>query len=326
MPLVARNVAVGVAPWALASSGVETFIHGHAAGASTSALVIPPATRSILEQSDGQFVPAVRLTLDTWEGDWGRLVQHEFVKLGTILSNYEGTDNVSWQYFADRSPILPWLFRFGIVLAIGLVGMLAPGARADRRLLVYFLIAAWLGLMYGVVLGRYRLVSAAVLWIYAGAAVTWIHTTVLERRWKAAGGILLAAVMIGSLSMNSLAEVRRRNRYRASEYFLAAKTYLAAGEKERSFEEMREGLRRAYRGPDQTELPGDFRLLLQPFVLVGHGLGRDVELAADLETLVRAYPSDPDLRRALGVVLLEGLGRREEAAVHFAAERRLRGK
>jgi hypothetical protein len=126
--------------------------------------------------------------------------------------------------------------------------------------------------------------------------------------------------------MNSLAEVRRRNRYRASEYFLAAKTYLAAGEKERSFEEMREGLRRAYRGPDQTELPGDFRLLLQPFVLVGHGLGRDVELAADLETLVRAYPSDPDLRRALGVVLLEGLGRREEAAVHFAAERRLRGK
>src|SRR5439155_701657 len=129
VPLIARNLAVGVAPWALSTRGVEAFVCGHAAGSSPFGFGIPPALRSILEASDGRPGPAIRLTLATYEGDWGRLLAHEVTKLGAIVSRYEAMDNANWYYFADRSPFLGWSLRYEVVLALGLVGLWTPGTR-----------------------------------------------------------------------------------------------------------------------------------------------------------------------------------------------------
>src|SRR5262249_24781002 len=49
LPLVARNLVVGVVPWALSTRGAEAFIAGHAAGGSPFGYALPPAFRSVLE-------------------------------------------------------------------------------------------------------------------------------------------------------------------------------------------------------------------------------------------------------------------------------------
>lgn len=101
-PLVARNVAVGVSPWALSSRGVEEIVIGHAAGGSVAALSIPPATGAILAQSDARLAPAIRLTLASYDGRWGDLAAHEVARLRAIVSRHEGADNASYAYFAQR--------------------------------------------------------------------------------------------------------------------------------------------------------------------------------------------------------------------------------
>ena len=161
VPLIARNLVVGVAPWALSTRGVEAFVCGHAAGSSPFGFGIPPALRSILEASDGRLGPAIRLTLATYQGEWGRLLAHEVTKLGAIVSRYEAMDNANWYYFADRSPFLGWSLRYEVVLALGLVGLWMPGKRDDDRVFRYFLLAAVASLMYATVIGRFRLALAA---------------------------------------------------------------------------------------------------------------------------------------------------------------------
>ena len=302
VPLIARNLVVGVAPWALSTRGVEAFVCGHAAGSSPFGFGIPPALRSILEASDGRLGPAIRLTLATYQGEWGRLLAHEVTKLGAIVSRYEAMDNANWYYFADRSPFLGWSLRYEVVLALGLVGLWMPGKRDDDRVLRYFLLAAVASLMYATVIGRFRLVPAAVLLVYAGGAVAWIARQVAARRWASAVGAGAAVVALIAVSANTLADVEAHHRYRAVEFFLAAEHEYQNGERARALEELRAGFASAYRGPDQRTLPPDYAQLLHPFVVVAHELGRDAGAAAELDRLVRDYPEDADLHGILAAL------------------------
>ena len=292
LPLVVRNLVVGVAPWALSTRGVEAFIAGHAAGGSPFGYTLPPAFRSILEASDGRLGPAIRLTLATYDGQWGRLLAHEVAKLGAVVSRYEAMDNVNWYYFADRSPILAWSLRWELVLAFGLVGIWGSEKRGDDRILAYFLLAALAGLMYATVIGRFRLVPAAVLLVYAGGAVA----SIARRRWTdtVVPGAAIVAVVL--LSTSTLAGVEARHRYRAAEFFMAAEHEYEHGERIRALAELRAGLATAYRGPDQQRLPADYASLLRPLVVVAHELGRDAEARAEVDRLVRDYPEDASLR------------------------------
>ena len=223
-------------------------------------------------------------------------------KLGAIVSRYEAMDNANWYYFADRSPFLGWSLRYEVVLALGLVGLWMPGKRDDDRVLRYFLLAAVASLMYATVIGRFRLVPAAVLLVYAGGAVAWIARQVAARRWASAVGAGAAVVALIAVSANTLADVEAHHRYRAVEFFLAAEHEYQNGERARALEELRAGFASAYRGPDQRTLPPDYAQLLHPFVVVAHELGRDAEAAAELDRLVRDYPEDADLHGILAAL------------------------
>src|SRR5206468_9268785 len=242
--------------------------------------------------SEGRLGPAIRLTLATYEGHWGQLLAHEVAKLGAVVSRYEAMDNVNWYYFADRSPILAWSLRWELVLAFGLVGIWASEKRGDDRILAYFLLAVLAGLMYATVIGRFRLVPAAVLLVYAGGAVA----SIARWRWTdtvVPGAAIVALVL---LSTSTLAGVEARHRYRAAEFFMAAEHEYEHGERIRALAELRAGLATAYRGPDQRRLPADYASLLRPLVVVAHELGRDAEARAEVDRLVRDYPEDASLR------------------------------
>src|SRR5262249_42499416 len=85
-------------------------------------------------------------------------------------------------------PMLAWSLRWNLVLAFGLVGLWTSERRGDDRILAYFLLATLAGLMYATVIGRFRLVPAAVLLVYAGGAVAWVGRQGGARPWGGGGG------------------------------------------------------------------------------------------------------------------------------------------
>src|SRR4029453_1208973 len=95
-----------------------------------------------------------------------------------------------------------WSIPFALVLALGVVGLCAPGRRGDDRILRYFLLSSLLGLMYATVVGRYRLVPAAVLTVYAGAAGARIVRDAAQTKWKPAALQLagVATILLASVS------------------------------------------------------------------------------------------------------------------------------
>ena len=327
-PLVARNLAVGAPPLSFSTRAIEIFLDGNAVDSDLIGLKIPAATRTVLEQADGHLGRAVRLTLATYEGDWRRLVANEWFKLRAIFARYEGMDDVNWYYFVDRSALLRFSLRYHVVLALGVLGLWLDRRHAARhRLLWYFLLAAVGGLMYGTIVGRYRLAMTTVLIVYAAVAVEWLARQVAARRWRVAVPAALAAIGFGILSAHLLPSAERQQRYRPDEFHMAARFYYDRNDLGRAFDELASGLEKASAGPDQPTLPpryGD--LLAIPFVRVAHELGRDRDAATELEQLAAAHPADASIEQLLGFVYRDGPGRAEEAERHFARAASLSGQ
>ena len=319
-PLVARNVAVGALPLSFSTRAIEIFLDGNAVDSGLVGLKIPAATRTVLEQADGHLGRAVRSTLATYGGDWRRLVANEWFKLRAIFARYEGMDDVNWYYFVDRSPLLRFSLRYDLVLALGVLGLWLDRRNAGRhRLLWYFLLAAVGGLMYGTIVGRYRLAMTAVLILYAAVAVDWLARELAARRWRAAVPAVLAAIALGILSAHLLPSAERLQRYRPDEFHIAARSYYDGGDPARAFDELASGLETAPTGPDQPTLPPRYdNLLALPFVRVAHELGRDRDAATELERLAAAHPADGSIEQLLGFVYRDGLGKADEADRHFA--------
>jgi 4-amino-4-deoxy-L-arabinose transferase-like glycosyltransferase len=301
LPLVARNVTVEAPPLALSALGTEAIVYGHAAGAAAVGFQLPASSQAILRESDGHILDAIRLTVASYGGDWWALVRLEATRAAAIFAAYEPADNVNWYYFADRGPLLRWTLRWEMVLALGLVGVwLSPRvARSDQRFLLYFLVISLVSLQYAPVVGRYRLVPAAVLVVYAGVTLVWLGRAAAAGRWPAAVGAATATLAIALVSQGLLAEQATRHRARAAEYSLAAQVYIRRGQPERAYDELRTGLEEAWVGPDQPVLPFAYAPLARGLVGVASQIGRRAEAARVLERLIVAYPADPNLPRLL---------------------------
>ena len=324
LPLMARNVAVGVSPWALSNGALERIVYGHAVDAQPVGFSLPRAPKSILEQADGHTFRAVRLTLATYDGDWARLARNEATNALAIVAGFEPGDNADWYYFVDRSALLRWLPRFEMVLGAGLVGLwLARGTSARHGILWWFLLASLPG-MYAPMMARYRLVAVAVLLVYAAVAAVWVARQLRARRFGPAAAATLGAVAIAVVSANLLPATAARLRYRSAEFLLSAQVYHGRGEDDRALDELRDGLAKAYRAPQQRILPTGWIHVANNFAVLAHRLGRDQESAATLEQVALDYPDDADLQGILAAVYQTGLGAPDLAETHRTLEQRLR--
>jgi hypothetical protein len=296
LPLVARNLAVGAPPWAMSTLGGQGIVLGHADGAVPAGFMVPESAKGIFLEARGRVGDIVRLTLASYRGDWSRLVDTEMARAAAIFASFEAGDNVSWYYFANRWPLLRFSLHYELVLAFGVLGLwVARGrATADAWILVYFLLAAAVGLQYTSVVTRYRLVPAAVLIVYAGVAVDWLAAALRERRWNAAaaGAAAVGAVLL--VSTNLLPEFAARNRHRAAEFIIAARGYMERKEPARAYDEMRAGLVTAYVGPERL-LPGGYLSLAAGLLRVGPAIGRGGDAAEVIALLRRTYTADASL-------------------------------
>ena len=297
VPLVTRNVVVGVSPWALSNRTLEVVALGHAAGNSPVGVVFQPAARAVLRGADGDVGTAVQLAIGSYDGHWSLLVRSELAKLAAVFSSFEGMDNVDWYYFVDRLPVLRYSLHFGPVLALGVLGLVLAGrGSAAERIVRYFLLSAAAGLVSFTVVGRYRLPAIAVLLPYAGLALAWMGRTAAQHRWRAlamGAATVLGVAAVSSALLHSLAA---HLRYRPTEFIKAAQVYEARGDHQRVLEELGDALRTAYAGPDEPRLPPSYRDIAADYVQVAHDVGRDAEAGVALRGLAARYPADTELR------------------------------
>lgn len=326
LPLAARNVALGVRPWALSPQGIQALALGHVVDANPALLGVTPAVARALTAADGSLVEVLRQIWSTYAGDWRRLAANEAVHLAAIVSSFEGSDNVNWYYLRDRSPVLRLALPFQVVLAFAVVGLIVERRSGGPQAPLWlFLVFSVLSLMVTCVLGRYRLPLAAVLAIYAGAALAWAQRQFAARRWIPLAAACVTGVAIVAVSGSALANLELRMRYRSVDFGISAKRHLERGERDLAIAELQAGLRAAYRGTDQRSLPQGFDLLARTFAIEANQAGRAEEATREIAELAADYPADALLEELLGVLYRDALGRREEAERHFAAAQRLRG-
>jgi 4-amino-4-deoxy-L-arabinose transferase-like glycosyltransferase len=297
LPLVARNLAVGASPLALSAIGVEGIVYGHAVDTAPAELNVPAATARILQAADGHLVETIRGTLATYEGDWMRLVRNEAVRAAAIFSTLEGSDNVNWYYFADRSRLLAYSLRYEVVLGFGLVGLWLGRrrVRGDDRIVLYYLGVSLAALQFVPVIGRYRLVSATLLLVYAAVTVVAIGRALGAREWRAAAGPLLASACLTFVSARLLLVPGMREWCRPSEYLIAAQAAMARQDAGSLYGALREFLECPVSHTDGGPLPPSFPAIARDFLSVAQQMGRAADATGVVERLSAAYPTDPVL-------------------------------
>ena len=183
-PVVARNLAVGVAPFSLASSGAITFVNHNAADYQpTSGTAMSAYAAEVMRRSGGRMLPAIAETLHTHPslGSWLALLGRKFL---AVWHWYEIPNNESYDYFLLHAPALRAVgLGFGLVAPLALVGLLL----GFRRSWEYALTVAYLGcgLMSLVVLytvGRLRMPMAFALIPFAAVTLVGVARFLAARR------------------------------------------------------------------------------------------------------------------------------------------------
>ncbi|NNE44920.1 MAG: hypothetical protein HKN12_11995, partial [Gemmatimonadetes bacterium] len=309
LPLIARNVAVGAPPLALAAPGLANLIFGLGPGVNP----LPGASTydfasygEILGRTDGGLF-AAGVELLRMHGGPGPFLTMLAKKFITVWHWYEIPNNLNFHYFETRIGILQVLpLRFIVLAPLALVGMgLGWRASVRRWPLSLAVLTAVAVLTVFANNSRTRLPLVVALIPFAAYAITrmagWVRT---RQWWRAAAAVAVAA----GLSLAMSGELPGSGeRVRASDHALALQAYYlpeaaaaeAAGEPERAAELFREAVRQ---GPAWVRDPAGLSApTSQERALAGLYVGIQSRCA----------------------VLLEGAGRSAEAATHRDLARRL---
>lgn len=195
-PAAARNVALGVPPVALASSGPMTFVTSNDVrsrpdvgfGIDHSALV------AFLGQTDGRWRSAIAGTLASHTpGSYVALVWRKFDRLWHW---FEIPNNESFYYLRMQAPVLSWLpVTFWLCAPLALVGLVLGTARWRQAWPLYLLAAVSASpLILFYVLGRFRIAFLAACLPFA--ALTLVEGVRALRARRYGRGIAIAAAVL----------------------------------------------------------------------------------------------------------------------------------
>jgi 4-amino-4-deoxy-L-arabinose transferase-like glycosyltransferase len=311
-PLLLRNAAVGAPVLAFSNRAPEAFALGNAADAEPVGLYFPPSMGPILERSNGQLGAVLRHTLETYQGDVGRFVSVQLRKLRGLVDPMEVPNNASYDYGRELSPVLTWLFGYGLVFPLGVAGFLLVLKHWRRHLpLLLYTLATLAGLLVTAILDRYRLVLVTPLALYAGAGLGACVQAVRERnpRPPALLAALTLLVAAGQQWLAPMEELRRSAFFTLfpPSYTVAAEVYAREGRFERALEELRRLREKALRlgFPEQaheaTQQEGTLRLRWARHLLAGGAVEEARHQASLAEQAYGAHREGPEASYALGL-------------------------
>jgi 4-amino-4-deoxy-L-arabinose transferase-like glycosyltransferase len=249
-PLLFRNYAVGAPLFAISNQAGEAFIVGNAADGFPVGFVPPASLIGILTRSDGRLGTIIRETLATYQGDWIGFVARQFLKLRALVDPLEVPNNVSFSYGLEISPALWFTLRYGIIFPLGVAG-LCLSLRQWRRhlLLALYALSSVGGMMFGVILARFRLVLVPPLMIYGAAGlVSFVEAIRMRRMGKVRVYVgLIVGFTVTQHLLLPLWNLRGTDYYgiHSYDYFVSAEIYAGDGRPDRAVTEMERLQRKA---------------------------------------------------------------------------------
>jgi 4-amino-4-deoxy-L-arabinose transferase-like glycosyltransferase len=317
LPLVARNLAVGVPPLGLATNGTVTFVLANARDADVSASDIAHAP-AILGSSQNRLLPAVAATLRTQPGvaAYLGLLARRF---GGAWHWWERPNNENFYYYGVHARVLRVLpLTFTVVAPLAAAGLVLALPAWRRCLALYLLVAASLTvLVLALVLSRYRVAFAAALIPFAALTLVRVAEWVALRRFARAAA---AAAAIAALSLwTARPRPAGTTRVRVADVFAAYNVYYMplirkadeAGDWAGAAAIFRESL--AYEPPEVRRLgasrpargAGEIALC-QLFSRLHSGYARRLRAAGDAEGVAREERRSNELYEAMGSAAQRG--------------------
>jgi 4-amino-4-deoxy-L-arabinose transferase-like glycosyltransferase len=233
-PLVARNVAVGAPPLALATTGALAFAQYNSALLSPNFYEAQPAIVTIMEQGGGRLLPTIAASLRTFAGPLDLLRFYVVKGLGFAIP-FENPDNVSYYYVQLKDPLLAVLPGHAIVFPL-----VAAGFACVRRWRALWPLAPaaltlFLSTYLTQVFSRFRVTLFVLLLPLAGLALERLLGWARERRWRPLAASLLAlaalAVVLSQLQARVVFQGRPAGEflYRGSEFHASARDLAERG-------------------------------------------------------------------------------------------------
>jgi 4-amino-4-deoxy-L-arabinose transferase-like glycosyltransferase len=324
-PVILRNLLVGVNPLAMSTRAAVTFIIGNAAdGDPVGWFIPPPSMKTILERSDGRLVPTMWETLKTYEGDYRRFLQFQFLKLKGLVNPYEIPNSDNFNYGAEISPLLRVTPGFGVVFCLGLGGLLwlRPSGSA-HRLFWLFLLATCVSLWFGPIRARYRLPLVPILMIYGSALVIRGYDFFRHREWAPLGKASAICASLAFVQYGPLALTDWHLYLLGNDYLIVAHRYVDEGRYDRAVKEIARWHTRVRTMPGSDDvviglsvIEGDYRSLWAKTLLKE---GREKEAKQQVAFAATAYAAAPTFSLAhfnLGILYFR-LGDRVRARAEF---------
>lgn len=198
LPLVARNVAMGLEPLAAASGGGYTFLVANLPGADP-AQGAAPGVAQFIDATRGRLGASVVAALGAWDNPmaWLGLVAR---KAAVLLHWPEVPNNENWALFREYAPVLGSLpLGFALVLPAAVVGALAACRRGNSNLLLPAMIATHVAMMLLFMpLGRFRAPLIPLLLPAAAFGILWLATRLFRGDFRAAGLALAVAGLVAT--------------------------------------------------------------------------------------------------------------------------------
>ncbi|NUM33788.1 MAG: glycosyltransferase family 39 protein [Candidatus Brocadiae bacterium] len=223
LPLVARNLSLGVPPLEISSVGAITFVNSNASDFMPGkGFSISQHAPEIMSQSNGKFFPAVLLTLQTHQNpiEYAKLLFHKAMIFWTRqeISN----NNYNYQYYSLHSFVLSYLqLPFAIVGFLSFTGIFLAIPQAKKFWIFYLLF--FITLMPQVIfynLSRFRTPMIFFLLPFAAYSLLFFYESIKQKQYKRLLLYFFMAVLFFHIPQTS-PEIWEAEWYLANHYSIA---------------------------------------------------------------------------------------------------------
>lgn len=259
LPLVSRNLSLGLGPLSISNRAAEAMIIANAKGGHTMVLKVPDSLGAIMEKTGGRPLAVASETLKTWDGDWGNFILFQLGKIKALFASQEVDNNANFYFGLDVSPVLAACIPFSFIFPFAIIGFFARrGTGAAHAILLYFVLLLLPGLLLSTPLARYRLSFVGLCII---AAVLGVKEFYLALRQHEFGRVtLMVAALAGLIVLHQTYlspdsdPLVKAQLVRPQEYLFVSAAFEEEQDFARAIEMMHLIERRAHERPDFEKL------------------------------------------------------------------------
>jgi 4-amino-4-deoxy-L-arabinose transferase-like glycosyltransferase len=206
IPVVVRNLVVGMSPFAMASNGGITFLAANFVGVDPYLPFVINAEQYALTmyKTQGAFLPTFFEILKQY--DVGSFLMLMVDKFRTVVNWYEMPNNMNFYFFREWATVLKFTFVTNFVLSpLALVGFLWALRFEKGKILplIVFLIISIIPLMYGTALSRYRVLMLSFSTFFAAYTIIRLLYLSSEKSSKKLGLSVLAITLTFLFTANT---------------------------------------------------------------------------------------------------------------------------